>query len=402
MARLKTPGDPALAIWVKANKVVERPITEIGATGVSFDPAKLQFYTDRPSAIAILGTVGLIDQPGEYAFLPGRMAAVVMLPKGAHSVSIAAGRGGFDLGKASHVQIRALTFAHMADDGGRLSSGVAIFEAASGSEGIRIEDNVFRDMVMLAGQGPIILRHVSDVVIRGNTISSIMLGSGMRITGPASHVKITENRIDAIGRTGIMLMGIEDGEVSGNLIRNARGVHGNGISAYLANHRLSFIANTVVDAERPATFHGNGADDPIPNDIVFRNNLFQATPSGFAALISWGDFTRNVTIRNNVLVGGESGVRLSPKDINLEARDNVLSGFVVTGELPSTWRIADNRYVALSRQQHRGVDAVDDKLAAEVAKMLQTGQPGTAICALVTSGGTGADDKRIGATMRCP
>lgn len=400
-ARFATPGSPSIAIWVKPNRVVERPVTASEGDVLRFDTTGLKFYTDRPSAYALVGTVGLIDRPGEYAWLPGRMQAVAMLPQGTRSVTFAAGRGGLDLGSASHVVIRNLGFRNFADDGGELSSGVAIFQFASDSSGIRIENNRFADMYMPAGQGAIIMRKTSDVVIRDNRIDRVMLGSGMRLSGPAQRIRVENNRMAGIGRTGIMLMGIEDAVVIRNHISNVRGVHGNGLSAYLANHRVQFIANTVLDAKQPATFHGKKGDT-VANDLLFRNNLFTATPEGFAALISWGR-TVGVTIRNNVLVGGDAGLRLTPALEGVTISNNVLSGIVITGEDPSGWTIADNRYVGLSKQQHKGRNAasVDGRLAGDVTKLLQSSTAPASLCALIASDRAAEGGAMIGADVEC-
>lgn len=401
---MATAGSPALAIWVKPNRVAEVEVTKLEGRIARFDPTGLKFYTDRASAYAVLGTVGLIDQPGEYAWLPGRTAAVAMLPQATRIVSIASGRRGIDLGgRANHVVIRNLGFQNFADDGGdSLGAGVAVFQFAGQAGGLRIENNLFRDMYMRGGQGAIILKHVSDLVIKDNRIERIMLGSGMRLSGPAQRVRVEGNRISRIGRTAIMLMGIEDAVVIRNHISDVKGVHGNGLSAYRANHRVRFIANTVLDAKQPATFHGLEGD-PVPNDLVFRNNLFTATPDGFAALISWGR-TLGVTIRDNVLVGGEAGLRLTPALENVTIRDNVLSGMVITGDDPQGWTIAGNRYVALSRQQARGRHggSVDGGVASGVSALLRTGQAQPSLCALVAKDGAGEGGRMIGADIECP
>lgn len=400
-ASLATPGEPWLAIWVQPNRVVERPVTAIEGRRARFDPAGLRFYTDRPSAYALVGTVGLIDRPGEYAWLPGRMEAVAMLPPDTRAVTVGSGRSGIFLGPVSHVTIRNLGFRNFADDGEQQSSGVAVFQSGGGASGIRIENNRFADMYMPSGQGAIILRQSSDALIRDNRIERVMLGSGMRLSGPAQRMRVENNRMDGIGRTGILLMGIEDAVVIRNHIANVRGVHGNGLSAYRANHRVQFIANTVLDAKQPATFHGLKGDT-VANDLVFRNNLFTATPDGFAALISWGD-TDGVTIERNLLAGGQSGLRLTPALRNVRIGDNILSGMVITGADPGGWAISGNRYVALSKQQQQGRHggSVDRALAGDVAKLLRSSVASPALCALIAAEPGREGGTMIGADIDC-
>ncbi len=399
-------GGGELALWVKPNLVVYRPIQSIQGNVARFDPAGLQVYTDRPARMALIGHVALLDQPGEYAVTPDGQAIIAMLPADIHSISIAVGRGGINLRRTSNVVVRGLSFENMADAGGLAPAGVSIF--ADQGDHLLIEGNRFSRHVMARGQGPIIVRKVSDLRILNNSIDTIELGSGMRLSGPAERIRVEDNVIRRIGRTGVLLMNVNNALVQRNTISDVRGVHGNGFSAYLANHDVQFIANTVLDAKQPATFHGSGPDAPLANNILFSNNLFVATPDSLGALISWGKNTRGVTIRNNVLIGGRFGLRLNAQDRDVSIADNIVSGLVVIGNLPPEWRLSGNAWTALSFQQRKlkPVPTVSGSLV-KAADQLRQGTVGKNICEVVSghslSPSANASARvQIGAKLQCP
>jgi hypothetical protein len=344
-AREATVGEGArVALWVRPNKVIEKPITAISGGEFHFDPASVDFYTNRPSRYAVVGLGGTLDQPGEYVILPGGRQIVAMLPKGSRNLSIAEGRGGFELKGSSHVAIRNLTFRNMTD-GGTLFDGIAILSNTLGSRGIEISGNRFFDMDHRQGQGPVTLRRASDLVISNNAIARIVGGSGIRLSGPGGNVMVRNNHIRRVGRTAIMLMDINDATIEGNFITDVRGVHGNGLSAYLDNHRVRFIHNTVLNAKQPATFRGRQGSNQV-NDIEFIENLLVATPDALGSLIAWGGTTRGATIERNVLLGGRFGLRIPVENRNVSIVGNA---GVKPAPFPGTainWRMEGNDWFA--------------------------------------------------------
>jgi hypothetical protein len=410
--RVKLPHDVAaalasgggrLSLWVKPNRVVERPILGLEGDVARFDPTGLQYYTDRPARAAVVDHAAVIDRPGEYVMLPGGKAAVALLPAGVTAATVGTGRGGFTLHKAANVVIRDLGFENMADGGQLAPGGVAIF-AREGAN-LVIEKNRFANFEMPMGQGPIIAQRIDHLTIARNAIDTISLGSGMRL-GSSQNVTVEDNTIRRIGRTGVMLIDVDHAVVRRNLITDVRGVHGNGLSAYLGNHDISFIANTVLDANQPATFKGAGAKANGDNDILFANNLFVAVPDALGSLISWGADTRGVVIRNNVLLGGKTGLRMSDQDQGLTIADNVVSGMVWGKALPADWKVVGNTWTALSFQQKKlsPPPAVVASLGGAGAE-LQHGRAPAGICQVIRSYSVGAADANagvVGASLKCP
>lgn len=343
-----TEGYPArIAVWVQPNVVEERAVRAITDGIVTFDNAALNYYPDRPARYALIGLPEMLDRPGEYVVLPGRKQAVAMLPPGASSLSIASGRGGIRLLGASHIVIRNLTFRRMFD-GDRWDGGIAILGNDRASRGIRITGNRFADMELPKGNGPITLNGIGDLAISDNRIERIVGGSGMRIGGPSRNVTISGNRIERIGRTGIMLIkGVEDALVTGNLIDDVRGVHGNGMSAYLGNRRIRFFRNTVLRAKQPVTFYDAAAPRASleSSDIEFRENLLVGTPDALGALIAWGENTSDVLIVHNVLLGAQTGLRVQPGNRRFTVQGNVGVAPQKWPTAPRDWSVLGNSWI---------------------------------------------------------
>lgn len=310
-----------IALWVQSNVVVPRPVLAIRNSIASFDPQGLKFYTDRDTRYALRGLRQFLDQPGEY--LPIADGLVLAIPRGAGGCcSLATGNGGFLVRNASWITIRNLGFEQMGDNG-TFGKGIAIFANTPGIAGLTISDNRFRSFDLRSGTGVINLRGVSDLAITGNRIDTVVRGSGIRLAGPSERTRIAANRIERIGRTAIYVSNTSDVEVAENFIADIKGVHGNGLTAYLSNQRVTFRRNTVIDAKQPATFHGSNSPDAPPHFITFTENLLISTPDALGALISWGQFTREVSIRDNILLGGRFGLRMNKTDQNLVAMRNI-------------------------------------------------------------------------------
>jgi len=336
--RISGPGDKRILLWTYGNLRVPRDILSVESDQAHFDPTGLKFYTDRPDRIAVVGHPGLVGRPGEYAFIEGGRAAVVFMPPGARVVLAARGRGGVDLNGHSFIEIRDLAFENIADNGVDLRTGIGIGNHRQAGSDILIARNTFRYFRSPLGQGPIILTHMSNLTIVDNKMESVVFGSGMRL-GADSNVVVRGNQISRIGRTGIMLMGDNNALVTQNVVSNAKGIHGNGLSAYLGNKNVKFLANSIIDTRSPATFKGD-QKNVADNSIVFANNILAGTPDSLYAIASWGS-TRNVLIQNNILLGGKVGFLTSKTDEGVTVRHNIVNG-MVNRTPPAGWNLADN------------------------------------------------------------
>lgn len=262
---------------------------------------------------------------------------------------------------------------------------------------------------MPKGQGPISTSKVDSLQIVGNRMDTMVLGSGLRLSGPSTNTLIQNNDIRHVGRTAIAIFNMTDVTVRGNRIADVRGVHGNGISPYLDNHNVKVIGNTVLDAKYPATFEGAADKATQDNNLVFANNLFVATQDALGALISWGDGTRGVTIRNNVLLGSVAGLRLHGDDAGVTVADNISSGLLVSNAMRPDFTVVGNEWTALTYQQKQAAHspAISSRLTSDAALLLR-GQPSASVCAVIKrhsvapdSGSTEAEG-HIGADLNCP
>ena len=403
-------GDPVrVALWIRSNRIEELPAILVADDHVRFEPDIRKVYSDRASRFALRGHPSLISQVGEYAILPGGKAIVAWLDEKSVKVTLATGRRGIDLAKSAHVRIEGLSFENMADVPGDVRSGIPIAVQRAPAENLVIVNNRFANLKLNNGQGAVTMQRVTGLSVQGNSFDTIAFGSGMRISN-SLHIQVRENSISRIGRTGIMLMGNQDALIAANQIRDVLGVHGNGISVYLGNRDIRVVANTVVDAYQPATFHGNRDKQPDARNIVFERNLFVAAPDALGALISWGANTNDVTIFGNVLMGSAKGaLRLSNKDNVVTVRGNVIDGVVFGQAYPSGWTVADNTFTRLGTVQMRYQpdDTINSSLASKRfesgAEKMQLG----AFCPflMISEKGDNATDpyaRSIGSEFRCP
>ena len=360
-ALLKGAPGGTVQIWVFGNMVVRRPVTGIDGSVLRFDPGGIRLYPDRPGRYALTGSVAAIGAPGQYAEVgPGR-AIVWVRPGG--GLMIGNGRGGFDVGGRSHITISGFVFRHQTAAFGARSEGAPISRAGAVGTGLIIDGNRFEDSALWDGKGVITLSGIDGARITNNSIARIERGSGMRVGVNTRHITVTGNSIDRVGRTGFAFLGASDSEISDNVITNLRGVHGNGMSLYLNNRRISVTNNRVLETVRPMTFHGDrNTVAPGDHDFTIERNIFIATDNAQAALTSWGAKTRGVTIRNNVLVASRGGLLANEGDTGVTISDNYLSGIIFNRSQPAEWTVANNRtadrglrFAAGDARQHAGL-----------------------------------------------
>lgn len=331
-----------LQIWVFGNLVVRRPVTGVEGDVLRFSPDGIRLYADRPGRYALTGAAAAIAVPGQYAVAgPGR-AIVWTRPGG--DLMVGNGRGGFDLNGRSNVTIAGFVFRHQTAANDGRTEGAAITRAGQPGTGLVIDSNRFEDSSLWDGKGVITLSGIDNAIISNNRISRIERGSGLRVGLNTSRIAVTDNSIDRVGRTGIAFLGANDSRISGNVITNLRGVHGNGISLYLNNRHIAVADNRILETDRPMTFRGDARTAP-PGDHYFtiERNVFIATDTAQAALTSWGANTRGVTIRNNVLVAPRGGLLTNVGDTGVSITGNYLSGIIFNQGQGAGWTVADNR-----------------------------------------------------------
>lgn len=335
-----------LSIWAQGNWVVRHPIRSVSGDVIEFSPEDLKPYLDRPGRAAVVNAVGLVDQPGFYAVIaPGQAVAWLRTRDGAPDASLSVGHGrkGVDLAGRSDVVVRGLIFEHFVAE--EYGEGVQIANSGGVSQRARIEANTFRRSSLFTGDGAIMIGKVDGAQIVGNSFEDLERASGIRTPGrPLNNLQIVDNRFRRLGQTGILAMGVTGLKISGNVMSDLYGIHGNGISLYMDNRNSVVSQNRITNSTRPMTFHGESlaeAKNPGDHEMVIENNFFATPAKGAPALVSYGE-TRGVTIRDNVLIAPATALSLSAKDERIVVTGNRTTGIQTKGPQPAGWTLENN------------------------------------------------------------
>ena len=336
-------GRLELALWVKPNLVRRRAVTRVEGDKFYFDPAKLEFYADRDSRAALIGSFASLTKEGSYAELePGLLIAKLRPTDSAATLGIGSARVAFDLKGHSHIRIQGLRIRNLSGARSARREGVGVGAFASGSTDIVVRGNHFGPALLEQGGGIILLTGTDNVRLLENRIEDIALGSGLRTGGKNQNLRVEGNVIRKIGRTAITLFSVNNAVIKGNMLFDVKGVHGNGITVYLANKNILVKQNCVVNSSRPMTFHGDRNPD-ASNDIRIIENIFISQARGQAAINSWGASTVDVLIEGNILAGPKMGLKLQKSDRNVRVLNNITGPIAYKDLTRADWQIEGNR-----------------------------------------------------------
>lgn len=332
-----------LAIWIYGNAVVERPITSVSGSTIYFDATGVKLYTDRDGKAAVVGSVKSVTKPGLYAVLGTGKAVVYPRNGGGSQYYVGTGRYAFDLRGRSNMTVHGFQFVRGTGSRGSTREGVGVANYGSAVSYIRIENNSFSGYSMQNGYGMVMLNNVTNLVVRGNRLTNLEGASGFRFGKSVSNLTVENNVMRKLGRTGLYLAGVKVARVSGNVLSEMSGVHGNGMSYYEENSDIAVTGNCVFDTIRPLTFYGGGSGGGI-NNLRFTGNIFVNSASGTSAVYSWGSTTRRVLLQNNVALGTKAGFILHSSDLDVTAARNRTSGLLINGSkvTPSGWILDAN------------------------------------------------------------
>lgn len=354
LAALAGKGGPytTLAFWVRGNWINHYRVNSVSGDTIYFTPKGLKLHQYKGARVALVNSPHILAVPGTLARL-SETSAVVWPRPGGGTLAVGDGRSGINLAGQSHIAISGLHFAHGTGAQGRTREGIAILNTANHeSRDILIENNILGPSALRSGRGIFTPTRMDGVIFRNNRIDTIEYGSGIRTGGHVSNIRIIENNIQRFGRTGIYFGGVLNGIVRGNIVHDARSVHGNGMSFYLANRNILVQENCVFNATRPITFHGNkkGKREAVVNNLIFRENILVTTPGAQAALSSWGARTDGVIIYNNILLAGKRGIMLQTDDKNVQVVGNLATQLSYRPKKgpPAGWLVRDNVEAPLS------------------------------------------------------
>jgi len=339
----RTGGALELAIWVRPNKVHRRPVLRVEGDRLYFDPEGLKFY-DKHVPVSLVGSAAGLADPGTF-FVAGPELIIARLRPGdtAAELSIGSGRFGIDVAGNRELRIEGLHFRNLVGSVGNSEEGRAITSFKPRAAAIQIVGNRI---------GPAHIEHRGSIVefskVEGlrytqNRMEDIALGRGFRVAGNHStDILVEGNVFRRIGGTALVFYGVHGGVIRGNFLAELTGVHANGITLYLANQDILVENNCVVAASRPMTYHGDHTPD-VPNRFIIRNNIFVSTPTGQAAINSWGKSTVGVLVEGNILAGPKIGFLMNKTDRDVRVLNNVTNNIARQDLSRPDWRIEGNR-----------------------------------------------------------
>ncbi|MCG2841766.1 right-handed parallel beta-helix repeat-containing protein [Sandaracinobacter sp. RS1-74] len=340
----KAGGRMELAFWVRPNLVQRRPLLRVEGDRLFFDPTDLDFYDNRDGAVALNGSFEGLQSPGRYVVVAEGVLVARLLPGDtAASLSIGSGRMGFNLNGQSDVVISGLHFRNMTGSRAGQREGRAVTSLGANARNIEVSGNLFGPALLENGSGIVHLQGSEGFRFIANRVENIAFGGGFRASGGSPrNITVAGNVIRRTGRTAIGVLGVQGAQIKGNVLAEIKGVHGNGITAYLGNQDITIEGNCVVSSNRPLTYHGDKKGEMV-NRIRIVRNILISTPDGQAAINSWGGQTRDVLIESNLLVGPKHGLLMNRSERQVVVRGNDTSGIATRGDIPPDWTLADNR-----------------------------------------------------------
>ncbi len=374
-------GEPFVSVWIKANKVLLSKATSINPAENRLEhefSLKDKLYPKRATLFSFFNRPVDIDQPGEFAIIPGR-GLLLFYPytnatAATAKLEISGPGNAFVNQRSNHLTIDGFKIVNFFGDEKDLRSGLAFQQRTSKTtkRDIRIVNNIVQDMASLKGNGAIDIASAEDFQIEGNTIRNNLKSSGIR-TYKTIGAYIGNNSISRIGRTGIRIINSEDIVVDHNRISEIRGVHGNAMSYYIRNKDVLVINNYVEDTQNAFTFHGDHDPEHVTNLQVVNNVLLGLTAG-------WGKAMRGALFAHNVMIDPSNdakGFLLNDANREITVVNNIIGAWAARS-LADDWFRSGNLYVSLARTQSNKYGwklARDEKRAGGLTSIFETAIP---------------------------
>ena len=306
---------------------------------------------------AFFNSVRFIDRPGEYAATPGadgKHWQVFFMPtevEAGRPVGITyAGRSkGFEVSGASHVEIRGFRIERQGRD-----RGAAGISGRGRGEGLLVRDC---EITMVNGVG------VTAVEIDGVTVDGCFIHHNPGHTKGvvlrnATNQSIRNCKLVRNTSTGLDFYTCHNSRFVNNTVLDHRGMHANGITAYLGCTGLLVEGNRVFGGHAAFTCQDG-------RDFVIRNNIFGGNHRSCAMGLWSGKPLVNIRIFNNTIVNGprdvswSAGVYCGNKaGSGLVFRNNIVDGFA--GTLPAG-TVLEHNLITFRGPVHRDGEEGDRK-----------------------------------------
>jgi len=322
-------------IWAGSNMVYRRKVLgfEPKEHAVTFEMLTVKQYRNT-GKFAMMNALGILDRPGEYvvdeAPRPDGTRRIYVWPLdetgGPKGITRSVRGIAFSLRGASHVTVQGFTIRRQ----GAVPTAQAITGGGDGCTDVHVLDNEITS-IRSARSPTIYLSGVANSSIVGNHIHTNKRCAGITMRS-GTDCEISRNVLDKNGATGLILYYSHRVRVGDNLLRGHKGVHANGLTAYLDCSDIVFEGNRVFDGNvclttqqcervtvRNNIFDGHGATSAIGlwnvgtlKDLQILNNLILRGPkesNWAAAIYGGGKGPTGFVIKNNVIDGLSGDIR---------------------------------------------------------------------------------------------
>ncbi len=323
-------------VWTANNSVKPRTITgydpRTGAITFRKTTDHLNVGKDR---YAVMNHPALIRGPGQYAVsLPrsdGRRTAFLW-PRDEKSlaggITVSVRKVGFNLNGKGYVTIDGFRIRRYSGVRKDLRAGMGVLNFSSmPSSGVIIRNNEIYQCKSGAGYWALKVSGCNDSLIEGNYVHHNQMNRGIGATGsrgrPLKNVTIRNNIVRRCGGTGINFYFVHDGKIVGNVVRDNRGNHANGITVYLHSRNILISGNRVFRSNMAVTVQES-------SDITITNNLLVGQDGQSRILTLYGR-GRNITVLNNTVLNSSTNSSISiPRDaVGYVVKNNIADGIAV-------------------------------------------------------------------------
>lgn len=349
---LSSWGDAFIAIWVKSNRIRLSPITDIDPSQqlVRFEPVSPSPYQSPRQRFSFFNRPVDLVKEGQYAVLDdGEGLLYWPYSNDEHHASDtiqvvkSTNKPLIGLKGRSNIVIHGFSIQNLFTNFST-KGGSAVSVSGSSSK-ILIQDIEIRNSDAMQRSYAIKISGSSNVII-----DRVMFRDNRR-SGAVSvknsvNVTVRGSEIHRSGATAIAILDSKDVLIFRNKIDTVRGVHSNGIAAYLMNENIAVVENTLLNINLAVTFHGNG-DPNHKTNLLLLGNIIQGKVRG------WSKGMNGVEVYNNIISSNSKGPALlvGAAD-NVKIKNNIISSFNLAG-MSENWQLASNMYLDLTKSQRK-------------------------------------------------
>lgn len=320
---LPSLGGPSLAnggyfiAWVTGNQTKIKKITGYSSNTITFNSVGSP-YNDRNTRWAVSNCLALLDNPGEYVISPPNASGVRRIylwplsDVNAQPITRTVRGSGISIGAVSYVTVEGIIVQKVAGDSFGGGTGIG-GSNSSPMRNITIKDCDARYGKSLDTGGGIDLRNGQDVTVINCYVHDNVRQRGI-LMGSITRANVLANTVYHNGGTGIYFGGVSTGTMDQNSVRDNRGIHGNGLTAYQFSSNITISRNVVERSNIALTLEDSSGPFNITNNIL-------SSPGGLAMAL-WTPVT-NVNFYHNLAVGSVH----APNGATGIYRNNIIGGF---------------------------------------------------------------------------